>query len=974
MSFHELPRATRLVLQAAGLLLVLGLAGIAFYSCVLDTPERNAARAFEGALSAAKRSEPEAALRTLDAVMAGEHRANVSSDLEERVGAEIVRITASLVPEPITKRQLDQVGRLVRRYQALTNTARDGAARDVLLTTLDRWAATLDKPDEQEAKLAVLRYAAGASDTARSAGYSQRIAATRATAGAACADRAPIYALEILMGEPHDAACIAKAGQILSALVGNPSLLDDGARPIEQWLAATPESEPLRKVVADALARGKAAHVAVEAADEATLPPMIAKEPWNQHAVVKLARTEIDAGAVSSAEARLRALGPPIGLIREARQILAELALRGNDLVVADELFTGLLESRLLPFQEASQAFERAFSGLQQRFENQLRTGDVPPALATTLQGASQSQQQAAVLAYFKTLMDSDPDVKRAQEAMVPFQDVIPLSISAGMAKIRRAQTAVGAARDEFLADAERTFLAVRTQAEGQPVFHLGLGEVYARLGKTAESDAELERVLVMKDPSLTLQVAHVYRGIGSDDRAKKLATSVFDTASPPIKSDAALFMSLMTEASEDEHEQWLRKADQNHPFVKTSLLELEARRLLRRGKHVECDQAYAQVAKAHLATASAADVSAYNNAAIAHQGRFMCTGDPQALRDAEATLDRAYRTAADNSIVVINFASLLESDAFVRTLAKHVDIRILRPGSGDAETLIDTLLQSSERDAILAELASDAGWRRSGELYAQLEVLAPNSAASYRAQLERASRLRNESAARATIERLRKIKGLDVSSVTDAFQNWVSGKADPQFIEGARSSVARMGEVLKSTKLDPKTRAAALVIQADALQRLGVYWDGAEALSRSRIAYDQATKLWPAVVSSHMAPPALVDEIAVAIDAKRWASLRRRRGAASVLDTLIAERDALGSQIVGSPQWKQIPALLKAVTERPGLAEVRLSRIAADPVQEARFKSVFDDTLLGVRLEGEAITMAGTDAAKEELEYFRKH
>lgn len=973
MHFDELPRAARNAVKVVVALMVLGLAGIAFYSCVLNSPSRIADRAFEDALARAKRSKPEEALRVLDGVLAGEHRAHVKSELEERVGAEIVRITASLVPEPVTRRELDQIGRLVRRYNALTTTAREGAARDILLSTIDRWAAALVGPDDQEAKLVLLRHAASVTDAARSAAYSQRIAATRAAAGVARAQRSPIDALDILLGVPRDAACITNASRILAGLVESPSLLVDAAGAVEQWVAATPETDPLRKTVADALARGIAGRQAADAAEIAALPALLAEAPWNQHAAVKLARSEIETGSTSAADARLRALGPATHLIREARQLRAELALRNDDLLVADELFSGLLESRLLPFQEASQALDRAVLALQSRFEAQLQSGNIPDDLANKVQGASEAQQQALVLEYFKTLVDTDPDVKRAQEALRPLQDVVQLSISAGMTKIRRAQAAGGEARDALLAEAERTFLAIRLQAEGQPVFHLGLGEVYARLGKTAESEAELARVLEMKDPSLSLQVAHVYRGIGSVERARDVATSVFDTAPAPAKSEAAVLMSLLTAEQEQEHEQWLRKADANSPYVKTALLELEARRLLRQGKHAECDRAYAKIAQAHLAGATAEAVSGYNNAALAHHGRFMCTGDLQALRDAESTLELAYRVAADNSIVVNNFATLLENNALIRTVAKHVDVRKLRPASDEAELLIDVLIEGPEREAILAQLAADVGWRRSATLYAQAEVLAPNRSASYSAQLARAQRARDERKARALLERMRQVKALDVSSITAAFEDWTSGKADAELVERSRATVTRYADVLANAKLDAKTRAAALVISASVAHRLGVYWDGADAIVKARTAREEAARLWPAVVSTKVAPAALVDEIASGLDAKRWAELRRRRDPAAALAKLAADRDALATTITSSSQWKQVAALLRNVTERPGLGEIRLARVIADPELEARFKTVFDDPLVRLALESARTMLPANESGKEDLEYFGK-
>jgi hypothetical protein len=186
----------------------------------------------------------------------------------------------------------------------------------------------------------------------------------------------------------------------------------------------------------------------------------------------------------------------------------------------------------------------------------------------------------------------------------------VPVSLAAGSVKLRRAQAMSGPARNAMLEDAERTFLAIRTEAEGQPEFRLGLGEIYARLGKTTESDAEFAAILAKNDPKLSLHVASVYRDIGSIARAKQIASQVFESAASPVKEHAASLLGIITEGNEGEAESWFHKADQQDPFVRTSLLELEGSRLDREGKTVECAAKFAAAAKAHLALWPALDTN----------------------------------------------------------------------------------------------------------------------------------------------------------------------------------------------------------------------------------------------------------------------------------------------------------------------------------------------------------------------------
>lgn len=81
----------------------------------------------------------------------------------------------------------------------------------------------------------------------------------------------------------------------------------------------------------------------------------------------------------------------------------------------------------------------------------------------------------------------------------------------------------------------------------------------------------------------------------------------------------------------------------------------------------------------------------------------------------------------------------------------------------------------------------------------------------------------------------------------------------------------------------------------------------------------------------------------------------------------------ALGTKITGSPQWKQLPALLRSVAVHPSLDEVRLARALADTELEARFKTVFDDPLLRLDLERTRAMMPSAEAGQEDLEYLEK-
>jgi hypothetical protein len=521
-----------------------------------------------------------------------------------------------------------------------------------------------------------------------------------------------------------------------------------------------------------------------------------------------------------------------------------------------------------------------------------------------------------------------------------------------------------------MLGEAERLFLAIRTEAEGQPEFRIGLGEVYARLGKTKESEEQFKGVLDMHDAALSLRVARVYRGIGSMERAAAVAKQVFDTSTSPTKDSAAVLLGIMadTRGTEDEAESWFKKANQADPFVKTSLLDLEARRLLRTGKLAECAAKYALVAKTHLQHATAMDIASYNNAALAHQNRFACSGDPAALKDAESTMEKAYRMRGDDPIVVGNFAELLEDNGHRRVLAKHVDMRVLHAGSGDMETLFDLLLESSERDTVLAELDADTGIRRSAELHKQYEVLAPNSFTGYVKLKDYAYTHRDEAALAGLLERAKHAKGLDHSELQKQRERFASGELDELLAEQAAATVSRVEDALAKSRADAHTKAAALLITGSARTRSALYKNDRDGLVRGRKDMQEAAKLWPALDASRAIIGSLVDEAGLEADSAKWIAARRRLSAPAALAKLAQEGSPIAQTIRASKAWGEIRTIAQAATGRMGVDDLRIARLLGDSGLEARAKAVLDDKLQRLAYEISLVIDPTNESAKGDL------
>jgi cellulose synthase operon protein C len=945
------------------------IAVIAINSYVSD-PERLARKRFDRAIAAAPSRAPEAGIRAFDELLAGPDLALAGRERAHRAGAEIIRLTAGMAPKPFKREHADHANRLVQRYKLMPPEVQGGAARDAVVDAIEGWVKELGGGTETaEARLALLKLGADVADAKRSGPLLTQIAATRLAVADAKAAEQPLDALEVLMEQPSTDA-MARAKPIMARLVESPSTLVAAGGALDRWLGAMPAGDPLRQGVTTRREEALAGRTEAEAegTTPAQLEAMAVKRPWDQYVQLRLAGAEIDAGKLEAAASRLDKLGPHGLLVREARLLLAQLSSRLGKLDQADALLTGLLAGRLERFVAASGAVQQARTRAVERVQRDLQTGNVPPDLEHKLQAESGDEaRNALVREWGNQQIAEDPAVKQAEEALLAVADVVQISIVAGMVKLRRAQGLAGAARDATLLEAERTFLAIRTEAEGRPEFQLGLGEIYARLGKSKESEAEFAAVLAKHEPHLSLRLASIYRDLGSVERAREVATSVYNKQGEPRSTQhAAGFLGLLeTGIDDDAAEGWYRKANTSEPHVRAALLELEGRRLLRQGKRAECGPKFAEVARMHLESAH----PSYNNAAVAHVLRYHCTSDVTALADAEQALEKAYRADQENPIIVGNLVWRLDSNSKMRVVGKRLDSRAAPIDDGDAELVLGVMVEGLERDAILAELAADRSAQRAAELLLQYEVLAPSNTASYREGFAAAKLRRDEVAARAVLERARRAKQLDTSEAVAAREKYLSGESDDKQLESLTSELGRLTETL-ARRPAGKSRAVALARDASMRHAIALLKADRAMLTRAREEALEAMKLWPALDLTSSITSSLIDEAGLEADAAAWVKLRRQRSAVSTLAKLAAEGSPLAASIRGSKQWGELAGHVKNDRSRPGLDDLRLARLLGDAGLEARAKAVLDDKFARMSRELAALLSPGDPTTAEDLAY----
>ncbi|MCW5806839.1 MAG: hypothetical protein KIT31_31060, partial [Deltaproteobacteria bacterium] len=708
-------------------------------------------------------------------------------------------------------------------------------------------------------------------------------------------------------------------------------------------------------------------------ATPAQLADMEKKRPWDQFVVLALAKDELAKGKVDAAGARLEKLGAPGLMVRDVRYLLGRVLSTQGKLERARQLLASLLGPRLVRFAAASAALESAAKRIRERLA---RTPDalIPAELRRKLETAGEVERGELVTRWFSEQLDADPEIRRNREGVVALADVVPAALAIGSVELRLAQGLTGAAREAMLKSAERTFLAIRNEAEGQPVYRLGLGEIFARLGKHEESEAEFAAVLAMKDTNLAISLARTYRDLGNGKRAKEVAANVYEHAGDDKegkshKAQSAMLLSLLA-GDEVESETWLVRSQEAAPsaFAKISLLEVEARKLSRQGKNAACAAKFAEAAKAWLGQAGSADTAGFNNAALAYQHGFGCSGDVAALARAEEALEKAYRVRPEEPIVVGNLANSLVYVSQVRLLAKRIDVRLLRLDFADTELLVGALLDSPERESVLAELLADAGQRRSVDLLAQFEVLAPSSAHAYQLQLLSARRRRDPAAVTAVVERARRAK-IDTSELEASRERQRSGADDAKRLEEAASDLERLEEALARSP-DARTKAAVRYLESQARLSAGLYRKDAAMLARARDAARAAMVAWPAIDANDRVVTALIDEAGLAADGDAWLALRRAR---SAIAALAKAPGGLADKIKASPQWREVATYARADRGRASIDRMRLARLLGDAELEKRASAVFDDPIARMIAELNVVLSPNEETAADDLAFFAK-
>lgn len=933
-------------------MLGLAIAGSAV-SSYLDSPARRAQIALEDAQAIEATGDVDRAADAYQRVV-DEHSQPVATIAEASTG--LVRVLVGRVEAPMTPARVDEGARIVRRYQSLPQHAQGGAAASLLSRSLGAWADQIGDSDEA-ARGAALRLVELGCEVAQGPDQSalrERAAALHMAIAEPLRAEWPLEALQ-----HYVRAASPEAMSAATSIVGelHASVLPDVEADVHAWEARADANDAAAIHVRDLRAQlleweGDARRrQALESGDAETLAQLHRDQPDDQEVGASLADARRGAGEIDEALAILSAYGTPGQISAHAQRSLASCYAERGELERADALLTRQIGSRLPAFQEAQRAFDAASEARIEALVSRARAG-LDQGLNLQLENVHDDQHARELFdRWLREQLEADQSLAGLREAYTAQAGVVPTVLSLGTIKLRRAQEEGGAVREQLLEEAERLFLSIRQEAEGVPGYHLSLGQVYHRLGRAEEGDAELRGVLESGDLALALEVARVYRELGLVERAREVANDVFERGTgadgTELRAGAAQLMANLA-TNLDDRESWLRRAPQDSFAVRTALLDVRAQRAFEERNLREADRLFAQVAQ-NYAEEGANSSAALNNAALADEQRYLCTGDPSHLDRAGSRMERAIVLLPDNAVLIGNYAEIEHYRGEVAALDGFVRTSALRLAPYEAQLLVSWLGDGPSGDAIRAALRAEGRTRHARELTRQEETLAPQRPHAWDRERGWASLDRDEEALRALLGRLQGIENVDTSDrdgersrqPTDAQQ--VRRRAE---IDASVTAATAVVEAVRRGRHAP-TLAAALHLQAGSFISRAMETKSLEDAARAVAIAREAVATWdgfgPGQLPWALATQALVETMAARPSLRETVDARHRElSLVFLLDAGARQSAEVRSAFEASPLLDEACALrMQLPAEELGLDDRAMARIASHPGLEEAARPV---------------------------------
>jgi hypothetical protein len=525
------------------------------------------------------------------------------------------------------------------------------------------------------------------------------------------------------------------------------------------------------------------------------LEKIVAADPSNPEWASRLAVAYEARGELARSEKFLAPLRTRLGELEGAR-VLALVDARANRLEQAIPLLRDYTRSRLARLAQAETRLRSLAEAAQKRIIGQLERQHVADFNYNDYRFATDDRKQQIVLQYLSNRIRSDPEIARAEQALVAESKVAPVAMELGILLLQHAQAqADPPARQALLQEAEATFLAVSRMAGDRADVQLSLAQVYYWQGKHVEGRRLFDEVLKARnrDPALLLEVASLLRHVGSHSDARSLAEEGYRKATDArIRSNCAVVRGLLGNDIEDRI-LWLRRADANEPNVKAILCGDLATQALEKGDEAQAISNLRQAVALYDAMPESAGM--LNNASLALRRLANLTGDPAAYERAGTMIERAAALDPGNSLTMSNAAESLLEAGLRDIIGRTIDLKVLKT-SADLDLLGFLIRDESGRRALADRLRAHSVVNRALASMEKVILLAPRNPGSY-TSLMRVLAYRGDAAGLARVRgRLAGVE-LDLDDRAKQARETYDGGRDKQNREAVLASLARFEPIL---------------------------------------------------------------------------------------------------------------------------------------------------------------------------------
>jgi tetratricopeptide (TPR) repeat protein len=541
---------------------------------------------------------------------------------------------------------------------------------------------------------------------------------------------------------------------------------------------------------------------AVDATRVQLLERAVAEAPESPDLASRLALMYEARGELDKCDELLVPLVERLGASEGAR-ILGQSYARRGEYQSSFALLLPYVDGRLQQFRAAEEAYNAVVEQKWARVVERLKGGEGSEDFYRRYEAADEAGQQAIVREYVETQIRDDPAIVAAQEEMMALADVVPVALDLGIVRLRRAQKMVDSqARRDELAEAEKTFLAIRGLAGGSDEYRLYLGQVYYWLGKHAEGRALFDEVLIanQRDFDTLMAVCSALRDVGAESDARQLAEEAYEKETDPARKYEAARMRALMPVDTDDTITWLERADPSDVNVMASLHTARGRKAIQEGEDATADRHFRNAIKAYASQSESA--SALNNAALVYFSLFLLNGDRAAFDEGVEMLEKAVALDPGDSILLFNSASTLIDAALMDIIGDAIDVKRLRM-RGDLEMLPYLYKDPKGRESLRQVVAEHPSIAKALERFDKVMVLAPKNSRTYATVAELYEFTRDVEALTELRGRMREVE-LDLADEQRRALDIYAGKDDGTRRADIQASVARFQKLVEEMRSRP--------------------------------------------------------------------------------------------------------------------------------------------------------------------------